>query len=224
MSTPIARWPAPGDCPCVALMGGTFDPVHVGHVALGLAARDAINAQWLVYMPAARNPLKPDPPLLTDRERVELLALATEGLDRVGVSTLEIDESDGVSPSYTVDTLRTLALTLPATKFRLVIGADSARSFHLWRSPREIEHLAEPVVVLRHPDESPDSLLRSLEPHWGAAELERWRGRIAPAPLVNASASSIRDLIARAEWDDPELRRTLHPAVLDRLRARPITP
>lgn len=224
MTTPVSRWPAPEDCPCVALMGGTFDPVHLGHVSLGLAARDAAGAAWLVFMPAARNPLKPVPPLLSDRERVELLAIATQGIDRVGVSTLEIDESDGVSPSYTVDTLRTLAVTLPRSRIRLVIGADSARSFHRWRSPREIERLAEPLVVLRRPDETPGSLLDAMRPHWNPEEVGRWRSRIVAAPLFDASATDVRALIAAGAWDEPELRRVLHPGVLARLRSRDLTP
>lgn len=218
---PIARWPVPECTTTVALMGGTFDPVHRGHVELGLAARDAagVNAQWLVFMPAARNPLKAAGPVLSDRLRVELLLLACGGMDRVAVSTLELEEAgdNPAVPSYTVDTLRTLAMIAPAVSFRLVIGADSARSFHLWRSPREIIALAPPAVLLREPDESPESLLQAMSPHWSAKELAVWRSRIIAAPLMPTSATRIRELIERREWSSPELRDSLHPAVLQRL-------
>lgn len=220
-AAPVARWPVPEGTTSVALMGGTFDPVHRGHVELGLAARDAegVNAQWLVFMPAARNPLKSVGPSLSDRLRVELLALACAGQQRVGVSTLELEEAGDspAVPSFTVDTLRTLAMIAPAVSFRLVIGADSARSFHLWRSPREIIALAPPAVLLREPDESPGSLLQAMSPHWSAAELEAWRSRIVAAPLIQVSATRIRELIERREWSSPELRDSLHLAVLQRL-------
>lgn len=221
MTTPVSRWPAPENTPVVALMGGTFDPVHLGHVRLGLAARDAVEASWLVLMPAARNPLKPSGPILSDRERVELLALACDGLDRVGVSTLELEEEGGnASPSYTVDTLRTLAITAPGTRLRLIIGADAARSFHKWKHPREIITLAEPAVLLRSPDESAESLIAAMAPHWTPEELDAWRSRIVIAPLVNINATRIRELINAQSWAHPELVNSLHPRVLDRLHHR----
>lgn len=222
MTTPVSRWPAPEDARVVALMGGTFDPVHLGHVQLGLAARDAVGASWLVLMPAARNPLKPSGPILSDRERVELLALACDGLDRVGVSTLELEENDGAaSPSYTIDTLRTLAITAPDTRLRLVIGADSARSFHLWKHPREIIALAEPAVLLRSPDESAEALLTAMSPHWSPEELGAWRRRVVASPLFNICATRIRELITRRDWEAAELSASLAPRVLARLRDTP---
>jgi nicotinate-nucleotide adenylyltransferase len=217
--TPIARWPAPDSAKVVALMGGTFDPVHRGHVELGLKARDAVGAEWLVFMPAARNPLKQSGPMLSDRARVELLALACDGLERVGVSTLELEEAgNAAAPSYTVDTLRTLAVTVPNTKLRLVIGADSARSFHLWRSSQEIIALAEPAVLLRAPDETPNALLAGMASHWSAHDLEAWRSRVVTTALINVSATRLRELLHAKAWDNPELHAALHPKVLERLR------
>lgn len=222
--TPIARWPAPDSAKVVALMGGTFDPVHCGHIELGLKARDAVGAQWLVFMPAARNPLKQSGPMLSDRDRVELLALACEGLERVGISTLELEEAgdtgNPAAPSYTVDTLRALSVMVPSTKLRLVIGADSARSFHLWRSPREIIALAEPAVLLRPPDETPEALLAAISTHWSAPELEAWRGRVVTTHLLDVSASRVRELMGLKAWESPQLRSALHPRVLERLQER----
>jgi nicotinate-nucleotide adenylyltransferase len=218
---PIARWPATESAKVVALMGGTFDPVHRGHVELGLKARDAVGAQWLVFMPAARNPLKQSGPTLSDRDRIELLALACEGLERVGISTLELEEAgNAAAPSYTVDTLRALSVMVPDTKLRLVIGADSARSFHLWRNPREIIALAEPAVLLRSPDDDAEALVSAMAPHWTPPELEDWRRRIIPAPLLNISASRVRELIGARKWTDPELVQALPTGVLARLRSR----
>lgn len=218
-SVPIDRWPAPASARLVALMGGSFDPVHLGHVELGLAARDAMQAPWLVFMPAARNPLKPIGPMLDDRLRIELLALALNSTPGTAISTLELESPEG-EPSYTIDTLRQLLVLAPETRVRLVIGADSARSFHRWRDPQGIIAIAEPVVVLRSPDDTADRLIETMSPFWPRADLDRWRNRIIRTPLVDASSTEIRGLLEARAWDDPRLRAALAPAVLDRLRAR----
>jgi len=210
-------------------MGGTFDPVHRGHLELGLAARSemdrhagiAAGAGWLVFMPAARNPLKSSGPVLSDARRVELLRLACEGLERVGVSTLEIEDADEAAPvSFTVDTLRKLVTMCPGTRFRLVMGADSARGFHRWRGPREILSLAEPLVVLRRPDESAESLVAALKESgaWTEDEVARWRGWVASTGLVDVSATRVRQLVSAGDWGSAELAAALPAAVLVRLR------
>ncbi|MFM9958614.1 MAG: nicotinate-nicotinamide nucleotide adenylyltransferase [Phycisphaerales bacterium] len=222
-AVPVSRWPVPAGVEHVVLMGGTFDPVHRGHVELALAARGAMErgggageGAWLVFVPAARNPLKDAGPRLTDRQRIELLALALRGAPRVGVSTIELEDADEAAPvSYTVDTLRKLSAMNSRAKFRLVIGADSARSFHRWRDPAGIIALAEPMVLLRRPDESPEALLSALAPHWSPGELDRWRSWIVPAPLIDVSSTWVRELVERGEWEHPELVAALHPNVLD---------
>lgn len=212
---PISRWPVPGEARVVALMGGTFDPVHRAHVELGLAAREAVGASWLVFMPAGRNPLKASGPTLGDRTRVRLLALALEGIERVGVSTLELEDS---GPSYTVDTLRQLKVLAPGTELRLVMGGDAARSFHLWREAREVLRLSTPAVVLRPPDETVEDLSRGLAGHWNEQEVRSWESWVVAAPVMRVSATRVRELLGRGAWEDPELAASLHPRVLEELR------
>jgi len=212
---PIGRWPVPSEARRIAVMGGTFDPVHRAHVELALAARDAVGAEWVVFIPAARNPLKTSEPLLSDRQRLELLTVALEGTAGAAISTMELEDGGA---SYTVETLRAIHVLAPQAELRLVIGSESARSFHRWREPREIIRLAAPAVLLRAPEASAEDMLTSMKPHWSAEELGRWRSWVVQAPLMPEAATDLRPLIAAGAWGDPALSGGLAPGVLSRLR------
>ncbi len=117
-----------------ALFGGSFDPVHAGHVAL---------------VPAACSPHKADRRTeAPEADRLELVRLAFAGVDDVTVDGRELSRS---GPSYTIDTLAELAAEHPGDRWRLVMGADQAAAFDRWRDPERLLALAEPVVVARGP-------------------------------------------------------------------------
>lgn len=215
----IGAAPIPAGARSVLVFGGTFDPPHRGHVVLPAKVRARLGLDWVLYIPAARNPLKASGPLADDESRLAMLRAALEGQGRASISTLELERSAG--PSYTVDTLRALHSLLPGgTTLRLLIGADSAGAFHRWREAREVIALAEPVVMLRRPAESADMLIEAMRPHWSPADLEAWRRRIADVPMIDASATEIREWLRSPVANLSRLEEALSPAVLGVIRSR----
>jgi len=203
--------PIPSCAHTVLLFGGAFDPPHCGHIELPQRALVATNADWLLYLPAARTPLKDDVPSAPADDRVAMLRQALAGQPRTSVCDLEIRRGGAC---YTLDTLLELRKIVPQTiTFRLLIGADQAANFHQWREPRDVIALAEPVVMLRTPDESSADLLEKMRPHWSAPELTQWEHRIAPTPLRKISSSRVRSIIKADGPSAPELESILPPVV-----------
>lgn len=192
----------------IILFGGSFDPPHVGHVALPVAARAAVGAEWLAYVPAARAPHKLDKVQTDPAHRLAMLRLAVEDLDDAVVLTDELDRAaDGV-PSYTVDTLEHLRETFPAgATMRLLIGADQVRIFDQWREPQRIIELAEPLVMVRPPD-TKASLLASLPDDEARSA---WERRLVDVPAMDISSTQIRERVARGE----SIKGRVCPAVED---------
>lgn len=208
---PIRAFPPPREARSIIVFGGTFDPPHVGHVSLPPMARERIGAEWLVYVPAARSPLKERGPLASDEDRVEMLRRSLAGMDRVGISTLEIERRQGGEPSYTLDTLIRFREAFPEASLRLLIGADQAALFHRWREPRRIMGLAEPLVMLRVPHETREMLLDALRAHWSDEELAAWGSWVVELPMVDAEATEIRRALESEGQASAELE-TLTPA------------
>lgn len=203
----------------VLLFGGTFDPPHKAHVELPLRAREAYGAEWLVYVPAAQSPHKADAPGASGEDRVAMLEAAVGDAAGVIVSRVEIDAP--VGPSYTVRTLERVRSALgDAREVRLLIGADQAVSFHRWREFERVMALAEPLVMLRSPDETRDSLLASMRPHWEGAALEAWGERVVDVPVLDVSATRVRELLERGAIDSAELGVLLPREVIGVIRAR----
>jgi len=117
-----------------------------------------------------------------------MIELAVADRPNAWVDRREIDRR---GPSYTVDTLRELRAELPGVTLRLLIGADMALIFDQWRQPREIEALAEPVVMVRPPHDR-QTLLSELP----ADQRDRWADRIVETPAIDVSSTRIRQAVA----------------------------
>jgi len=207
-----------GDGP-VLLFGGTFDPPHRAHIELPLRARAALGAAWLVYIPAAQSPHKTETPGASGDDRVAMLEAAIEGERGVLVSRIELDAQGG--PSYTVRTLERLREEIGSEReIRLLIGADQAVSFHRWREFSRILELAEPLVMLRSPEETRASLREAMAPNWAADELESWATRVVDVPVVDASATRVRELLDSSGVENSELCSLLPAGVIGVIRER----
>ena len=138
----------------VAVFGGSFSPVHTGHLAVaeGLVRSGLADEVWLT--PCRKNPLKTGPCLMSDEERVNLLGEAISFMENTRKDLkgkLKISEIElGMEiPSYTIKTLERLSEEYPSHTFRLAVGADSYLDFEKWRDWERIEKRFAPVVYPR---------------------------------------------------------------------------
>ncbi len=214
MTVPVETLPIPNDCPSVLLYGGTFDPPHRAHLTLPPLAREAIDADLLLYIPAAAPPLKTGP-IASPAHRIAMLTAGLADIAHTAIATLELDraKANPAVPSFTIDTLRTLRAQRPNTTLRLLIGADQARQFHRWKDAREIITLADPAVTLRPPLDDPEALLTDIAPHWAPQELAQWGGRLIELPPIKASSTRARRLLT-TDPASPEIQSLLTPPVL----------
>ena len=130
----------------IGLFGGSFDPIHLGHLLVAQAAREELDLARLFFIPAAQSPFKPDSQPTPAAERLRLLRLAL-----VGKTWCEIDEQEirrgGVS--YTIDTARDYASRFPDAQLYYLIGADHLPQLPKWRAAAELARLVEFVVIPR---------------------------------------------------------------------------
>ena len=130
----------------VGVLGGTFDPVHVGHLWMAEAARDQLDLDRVLLIPASRPPHKTDRDTTNYGDRVAMLRLSIAGCPGLEVSEIERDES---RPSYTAETLARLHAERPGDELWLILGGDSLRDLPTWRAPEEIVKLASLAVLPR---------------------------------------------------------------------------
>lgn len=162
----------------VGVFGGSFDPVHLGHLIVAEAAADALALDEVRFIPARAHPFK-HTTYATPEDRLAMLRLAAGGNPRFRVDERELRRA---SPSFTVDTLRELCAAEPGNRLFLLLGADAARDFGAWREPETIARLAGVVVLTRPGVAPPEHALLS----------ER-----LPVPAIDISATAIRERCRR---------------------------
>lgn len=196
----------------LAFFGGSFDPVHTGHLHAARAARDAFRLDRIAFVPAARPPHKPGRALTGGWHRLAMLNIALEPHPDWCASDLELTR-DG--PSYSIDTVRELpaALGEQDAELWLVVGSDNLAGLGSWRSIEALLALARPIVVAREGDPArlPDDLRERLSPS-AVARLEAGLVRSPPAP---GRGTDLREALERGETDLPELP----PGVEEYIRA-----
>lgn len=182
----------------IGLMGGTFDPIHVGHLAIADRARAELGLDVVVFVPAG------DPwqkrAVASAEDRCEMVRLAIADMPGFEVSRIEVDR-DG--PTYTVDTLRVLRAQEPDVELWFLLGADSLAGLPTWREPEEVVRLASFAVVARAGSavEAPDVTGLSL--------------RVVPMDEIAVSSTDIRARLGRGVPVEG-----LPPAVEGYIRAR----
>lgn len=130
----------------VGLLGGSFDPVHVGHLIVARAAAEALGLEELRFLPTGAQPLKQGRHGAPVRDRVAMVAAAIAGEPGFALETLEADRP---GPSYTVETLRALRAREPGRAFAVLLGADAARDLDQWREAAVLPGLARLVGFAR---------------------------------------------------------------------------
>lgn len=168
----------------LGLFGGTFDPPHVGHLALAEACREGAGLDRVVWIPAAVNPHKQGRDRTPAADRLAMVRAATESHEHFEVSDVEIAR-EGVS--YTVDTLREIARQRPEDELFWIVGGDSLASFPTWREPEAIAALAHLVVYRRGGHDLDTGAL----PGWMEG-----RYTVVDGPALEVSSTEIRQRLA----------------------------
>jgi nicotinate-nucleotide adenylyltransferase len=158
--------PVSGGCPRgarVAFFGGSFDPPHLGHLAIARAARAALGLDCVLFAPVGAQPLKPKGPTASFGDRLAMTELALAGEPGFEISLADAPHAEG-RPNYTLDTLRKLRAGLAeGDRLYCLMGADSFASLGRWRGAEEIPFAASLIVASR-PGQGLDDLARYLPP------------------------------------------------------------
>ena len=180
----------------VAFFGGTFDPIHRGHLRIAAAAADTFSLDRVLFAPVADQPLKPEGSVACFADRLEMVRLAIAadlpaGAERRFVaSTLDAPRADG-RPNYTVDTLATLETEYPGAELYVLTGADSFLDLRRWQLPDRLLAMADWIVVSR-----PDFSLTEVD-----------LARVAPTQQERARVHLLMDI--HEDISATELRRRL---------------
>lgn len=164
----------------VGIFGGTFDPIHFGHLLLAEQAREAASLHEIWFIPAGEPPHKQGKPLTPAEERKKMVELAVEGHPQFKVNPIELMRS---GPSYTVDTIMELKKQNPHVEFFLLVGADMVKNLPKWYKIKEIIQNVQ-VIGLGRPGFDHDALPEYIE------ERLMW---IPDAVETNISSSIIRE-------------------------------
>jgi nicotinate-nucleotide adenylyltransferase len=175
----------------IGLFGGSFDPVHLGHLLIAETAREALGLDEVRWLPAAQSPLKPSGPVASAADRLTMLRLACGGTPSFVIDDREL-ERGGVS--YTVETLAEFAEAAPAAERFLLMGADSLASIRQWHQPERLLQLCTPAVLQRGGHAGIDwSVLEGLVADSRRAAMEQ---AVVPMPLIEISSTDLRERVA----------------------------
>lgn len=179
----------------IGVFGGTFDPVHLGHLIVAREAAEYLRLDRVLFVPSGRPPHKRGRSLSPATDRLGMVRLAIRGNARFACSDIELRSGD---LSYTADTLRRLKAAGETSRLYLLIGLDQAALLSTWMDPEKLFALATVCALSR--------------PGYSSARIgKRWRDRILPVPVsaIEISASEIRQRIARGQ----SIRYLVPPAV-----------
>ncbi|MGC8797254.1 MAG: nicotinate-nucleotide adenylyltransferase [candidate division WOR-3 bacterium] len=129
----------------LGIFGGSFDPVHFGHLLVAEDVLQKMRLDRLLFVPAFHPPHRPAP-IANYKHRVTMLRLAVGNKEKFGISLIE---ESYTGPSYTVNTLRRLRTVAPGARFYLIVGYDQYRRIHTWHQPARLTRLARLVIVSR---------------------------------------------------------------------------
>jgi len=182
-------------------MGGTFDPIHVGHLAIAEEAREALGLDRILFVPAGQPPHKPVGSVTPVEHRVAMVEIAIADNAAFELSTVEIDRT---GPSYTVDTIEALARANPDAQLHLILSAETFAELPTWHEPGRLFEAARMAVVPREGYPAPD-------PGWLAGAFPGREDRVEylGGPRLGLSSTALRARVAAGR----SIRYLVPPAV-----------
>jgi len=191
----------------IALFGGTFDPIHLGHTSVAAEAAKHIGAEKVVFIPAKRSPLKGFTPSASDDDRFAMMALAIAGNRNFELSDYELKRPQ---PSYTLQTVRRFQADYGReAEIYWLVGADSLEDLPQWYKILELIDECNLSTMYRAGFEPPDfSEFKAL---WGLKRVEKLQLNVIKTPLIDISSTEIRNRLAAGG----DVTSMLHSAVAD---------
>ncbi len=169
----------------LGLLGGTFDPVHIGHLILGETAREQLDLDSVLFMPTGQPWRKASRDIAPAPHRVEMLRRAIADNPAFELSLMEVERE---GPSYTVDTLQELASARPGSEIFLVVGEDALLDLPNWKDPERVVQLATLAVAPRGSEKPASGALAGYP-----MDRKVW----LDMALINISATDIRERVRR---------------------------
>jgi nicotinate-nucleotide adenylyltransferase len=173
----------------VGILGGTFNPVHLGHLLIAQDAMEQLGLDRVKFIPSATPPHKTVDKLASERDRLRMITLAIRGNARFEVDDIEIQRG---GKSYSVDTLTELRRREPHANFYFIIGSDSLRELHLWREVQRLVTLCTFVTVPRPGFDPKPVIDRRLD----AATRRRLRQHVLRGHACDIASRDIRGRVA----------------------------
>ena len=160
----------------LVVFGGSFDPIHHGHLIVAGVAAEALGADQVRLVPVAEQPFKVGRHRAAAAHRLRMVELGVEDSEVLVADRSEVDRP---GPSFTVDTLRAFAERFPGARLTLALGVDAAELFGSWREPAEIRRLAELALLVREGESIPDGL----------------SDRVVMVPRIDISSTEVRERV-----------------------------
>lgn len=173
----------------IGIMGGTFNPIHYGHLMLAETAYNNFSLDKVLFMPTKKPAYKSIFNIVKDEHRINMVKLAIESNEHFEISTMEFDREGN---TYTVDTLNILKNMYPNIDFYFILGADSLYDFHKWYKPDEIIKLAT-ILAAKRPlsdNQDFDNEIKLLRRTYPGSDI-----RFLDSPSIDISSSIIRHRI-----------------------------
>lgn len=183
----------------IGILGGSFDPPHIGHLRFAEAALEQLQLDEVLFLPANRNPNKTAPPKAGAKQRLEMVRRMVEANDKFSATDIEITRG---GPSYSVDTLAELHMVNPA-EYWFLIGADAVKDLGRWKQPQRLLKMCRLGVALRPPSTEADLMSRLADEFKPFVDIVRM-------DPIDVSATDLRERLAKGQSITP----WVHPAVL----------
>lgn len=189
----------------LALFGGSFDPIHLGHITVARVAAQQLQAHKVVFIPAKCSPLKGALPRASDADRLRMIELIVPADSAFAVSDCELRRA---APSYTLDTVKEFQAEYgPETSIYWLLGADSVDDLRYWHRIDDLLDTCNVSVMYRGGYDRPT--FDKYEPIWGRQRVEKLRANVIETPSIDISSTQVR----RRLEDGEDLSDVLHPAV-----------
>lgn len=169
----------------IGILGGTFDPIHLGHLVMAEQVREKLRLDRIIFIPSANPPHKTKRKLSPSQDRFEMTRLGLEGNPKFVVSDLELKRG---GLSYTIDTLRQLEKLYPNQKMYFLTGSDVLDEIQTWKDPEQIYKRAKVVIAIRPGFDRFDPKNRFAQ-----------KSIIVPITGIDVSSSQIRAKVRKGE-------------------------